>query len=142
MHTQSDALAYITEAIEATGVVKDAAAEYDLDGLADKLYAAAGGWDLTDLDTGIFWWVVQRHTRDAEAASTAPAEIPAGTDELIRALTEAGQSVAQARKNLRAAESVRDELLIRAAHTETLNQSRLAELAGITRARAHQIINR
>ena len=37
MHTQSDAVAHITEAIEATGVVEDAAAEYDLDAIADVL---------------------------------------------------------------------------------------------------------
>lgn len=142
MHTQSDAVAHITEAIEATGVVQDAATEYDLDSIADELYTAAGGWDLTDLDTGIFWWCVQRHARDTEDDTPAPTEISADTDELLNALTEAGEKVAQAREDLRAAESARDELLIRAAHTGTLSQSRLAQLAGVTRGRAHQIINR
>ena len=58
MHTKSDALAHITEAIQATGVVEDAAAEYDLDSIANEAYKAAGGtWDLTNLDTGTFWWM-------------------------------------------------------------------------------------
>lgn len=141
MHTKSDALAHITEAIEATGVVENASAEYDLDGIADELHTAAGGWDLTDLDTGVFWWVVQRYTRTTEDDTPAPTEIPAGTDELINALTEAGQKVAQARENLQAAESARNELLTRAAHTGTLNQSKLAQLAGLTRGRVSQILS-
>ena len=145
MHTKSDALAYITEAIEATGVVEDAAAEYDLDGIADDLHTAAGGWDittLTDLDTVVFWWVVQRHARATDDDTPAPAEIPADTDGLLRALADAGEKVSQARGGLRAAEAERDALLIHAAHTGVLNQSQLAELAGVTRGRAHQIINR
>lgn len=141
MHTQSDALAHITEAIEATGMVENASAEYDLDGIADELHTAAGGWDLTDLDTGVFWWVVQRHARTIEDDTPSSTEIPADTDELLNTLTEAGQTVAQARENLRAAESVRDELLAHAAHTSTLPQSKLAQLAGLTRGRVSQIIN-
>ena len=86
MHTQSDAIAHITEAIEATGVVPNASAEHDL------AYAA--------------------------------------------------ERVAQAREDLRAAEAARDELLTRAAHTGVATQSRLAQIAGLTRGRVHQIINR
>lgn len=57
-------------------------------------------------------------------------------------LAYAAERVAQAREDLRAAEAARDELLTRAAHTGTLTQSRLAQLAGVTRARVSQIINR
>ena len=86
MHTQSDAIAHMTEATEATGVIPNASAEHDL------AYAA--------------------------------------------------EQVTQAREDLRAAEAARDELLTRAAHTGVATQSRLAQLAGLTRARVHQIINR
>ena len=85
MHTQSDAIAHITEATEATGVVPNASAEHDL------AYAA--------------------------------------------------ERVAQAREDLRAAEAARDELLTRAAHTGTFTQSRLAQIAGITRGRVSQILS-
>lgn len=86
MHTQSDAIAHMTEATEATGAVPNASAEHDL------AYAA--------------------------------------------------EQVTTTREALRAAEAERDELLTRAAHTGTFTQSRLAQLAGLTRARVHQIINR
>lgn len=143
MHTQPDAVAHITEAIEATGVVQDAAAEYDLDAIADELYTAAGGWNIDDLDTGIFWAAVQRHTLDNDQdAPAAPAGMSADTDMILNGLAYAAERVAAAREDVRAAESARDELLIRAARTGTLNQSRLAQLAGVTRGRAHQIIHR
>lgn len=141
MHTQSDALAHITEAIEATGVIPDASAEYDLDGIADELHTAAGGWDLTDLDTETFWAAIQRHELD-DGQDEAPAEVSADTDIILNDLAYAAERVAQAREDVRAAEAARDALLIRAAHTGALNQSRLAQLAGVTRGRAHQIINR
>ena len=76
MRTHEDALAHITEAIEATGVVEDATAEYDLDAIADDLYSAAGGtWQIDDLDTGVFWWVVQRHARDDDEATTPAPQV-------------------------------------------------------------------
>lgn len=143
MHTHEAALAYITEAIEATGVVTDAAAEYDLDGIADELYTAASGWNIDDLDTGIFWAAVERHTLDGDQdEAPVPAEVSADTDMILNELAYAAERVAAAREDVRAAEAARDELLIRAARTGVATQSRLAQLAGLTRARVHQIINR
>ena len=144
MRTHEDALAHITEAIEATGVVENAAAEYDLDAIADDLYSAAGGtWQIDDLDTGIFWWVVQRHARDDDKTTTpAPQDVSAGTDEILSALTDAGERVSQVREDLRAAEAERDALVVRAARTGAATQAQIARLAGVTRARAGQIINR
>lgn len=143
MHNQSDALAHITEAIEATGVVQDAATEYDLHAIADELYTAAGGWNLDDLDTGIFWAAAERHTLDGDQdKAPAPAEISADTDTILNDLAYAAERVAAAREDVRAAETARDELLIRAARTGVTSQSQLAQLAGVTRGRAHQIIHR
>lgn len=132
MHTHETALAYITEAIEATGVIPDAAADYDLDAIADELHTATGGWDLTNLDTETFWAAIQRHALHAGQ----------DTDDILTDLAYAAEQVTTAREALRAAEAARDELLTRAAHTGTLTQSRLARAAGLTRARVHQIINR
>lgn len=141
MHTQSDALAHITEAIEATGVIPDAAADYDLDAIANELHTAAGGWDLTDLDAEILWWVVQRHALH-DGQDKAPVEVSADTDMILNDLEYAAEQVTQAREDIRAAEAARDALLTRAAHTGAATQSELAQLAGVTRARVNQIINR
>ena len=140
MHTKSDALAYITEAIEATGVIPNAATEYDLDGIADELHTAAGGWDLTDLDTETFWAAIQRYELH-DGQDEAPAEVSADTDIILNDLAYAAERVAQAREDVRAAEAARDELLIRAAHTGTLTQSRLARAAGLTRGRVSQVLS-
>lgn len=143
MHTKSDALAHITEAIQATGVVPGAAAEYDLDAIADELHTAAGGWNFNDLDTGIFWAAVERHTLDGDQdKAPAPADVSADTDMILSDLAYAAEQVTQAREDVRAAEAARDALLTRAAHTGAATQSELAQLAGVTRARVHQIINR
>ena len=141
MHTHETALAYITEAIEGTGVIPDASAEYDLDAITDELHTAAGGWDLTDLDTETFWAAIQRHELH-DRQGEAPVEVSARTDIILNNLAFASEQVAQAREDLRVAEAARDELLTRAAHTGVATQSRLAQLAGLTRARVHQIINR
>lgn len=131
MHTHQDAIAHITEAIEATGVVQDAAAEYDLDGIADKLYTAAGGtWDLDGLDTGIFWWVVHRHARDEKPR-----------DEVSSSLAQAAEKVANARQSLKAAEAARDLLLTCTYHTGTYTITELARMSGLTRARVSQILS-
>jgi len=144
MHTQSDAIAHITEAIEATGVIPDASAEYDIDAIADELHTATGGWDLTDLDAEILWWVVQRHARHAlhDGQDKAPVEVSADTDTILNDLEYAAEQVTQAREDIRAAEAARDTLLTRAAHTGAATQSELAQLAGVTRARVNQIIHR
>lgn len=145
MHTQSDAVAHITEAIEATGVVEDAAAEYDLDGIADEAYKAAGyTWDLTDLDTGKFWWIVQRHALNDEESVAAPTEPDSpspASDEIANTLAEAAAQVADARDSLKAAESARDELLARAHRTGAYKITELADMAGLTRARVSQILS-
>lgn len=141
MHTQSDALAHITEAIEATGVIPDASAEYALDAIADELHTAAGGWDLTDLDTGIFWAAIQRHALH-DGQDKAPVEVSADTDMILNDLAYAAERVTQAREDLRAAEAARDALITRAAHTGAATQSELAQLTGVTRARVNQIIHR
>lgn len=142
MHTKSDALAHITEAIEATGVVEDAATEYDLHAIADELYTAASGWNIDDLDTGIFWAAVERHTLDGDQdKAPAPAEVSADTDMILNDLAYAAERVAQAREDLRAAEAARDEILIRAARTSTLTQSQLARSAVLTRGRVSQILS-
>lgn len=142
MHTQPDAVAHITEAIEATGVVQDAAAEYDLDAIADELYTAAGGWNIDDLDTGIFWAAVQRHTLDNDQdAPAAPAGMSADTDMILNGLAYAAERVAAAREDVRAAESARDELLTRAHHTGAYTITELAGITGLTRGRVSQILS-
>ena len=141
MHTQSDALAHITEAIEATRVIPDASAEYDLDAIADELHTAARGWDLTDLDTGIFWAAIQRHALH-DSQNKAPVEVSEDTDMILNDLEYAAEQVTQAREDMRAAEAARDALITRAAHTGAATQSELAQLAGVTRARVNQIIHR
>lgn len=145
MHTKTDALAHITEAIEATGVVEDAATEYNLDGIADEAYKAAGEtWDLTDLDTGQFWWIVQRHALDVDTAETVPAhpEAPSpASDEIASALAGAGAHVASTREDLKAAESARDQLLKRAHRTGAYKITELADMAGLTRGRVSQILS-
>ena len=131
MHTHETALAHITEAIEATWVIPDASAEYDLDAIADELHTAAGGWDLTGLDTETVWTAIQRHAlHDSQ-----------DTDSILTDLAYAAEQVTNAREALRAAEAARDELLTHAAHTGVATQSRLAQLAGLTRGRVSQIIN-
>ena len=141
MHTQSDAIAHITEAIEATGVIPDAAADYDLDAIANELHTAAGGWDLTDLDTWVLWAAIQRHALH-DGQDKAPVEVSADTDIILNDLAYAAEQITQAREDIRAAEAARDALLTRAAHTGAATQSELAQLAGVTRARVNQIINR
>lgn len=145
MHTHETALTHITEAIQATGVVPGAAAEYDLDSIADELYAAAGStWNLEDLDTGIFWWVVQRHARDEEPAETtadAPEAPSQGTDEIASALADAADKVGNARESLKAAESARDQLLARTHRTGAYTITELARMSGLTRGRVSQIIS-
>ena len=145
MHTQSDAVAHITEAIEATGVVEDAAAEYDLDAIAQALYIAAGrSWDITDVDASVFWWCVQRHAlNDAErdAAPEHPEDGSDATDQTASALAEAAERVAAARQALKAAESERDQLLIRTHRTGAYKVTELADMAGLTRARVSQIVS-
>lgn len=132
MHTKSDALAHITEAIEATGVVENASAEYDLDAIADELHTAAGGWNLVGLDTETIWTAIQRHElHDSQ-----------DTDSILIDLAYAAEQVTTTREALRAAEAARDALLTRATHTGAATQSELAQLAGVTRGRVHQIINR
>ena len=132
MHTHETALAYITEAIEATGVIPDAAAEYDLDAITDELHTAAGGWNLVGLDTETVWTAIQRHAlHDSQ-----------DTDSILTDLAYAAEQVTTTREALRAAEAARDELLTRAAHAGIASQSRLAQIAGITRGRANQIINK
>ena len=145
MHTQSDALAHITEAIQATGVVEDAAAEYDLDSIANEAYKAAGyTWDLTDLDTGKFWWIVQRHALNNEEPAMPPAEPDTPTpasDEIANTLADAAARVTDARDSLKAAESARDELLTRAHHTGAYTITELAGITGLTRGRVSQILS-
>ena len=145
MHTNQDALAHITEAIEATGVIEEAAAEYDLDGIADELYTAAGDtWNIEDLDTGVFWWVVQRHARDEEPDEPAP-EAPEGpspaTDEVASSLAQAAEQVANARESLKAAEADRDQLLARTHRTGAYTKADLARITRLTRARVTQILS-
>lgn len=144
MHTKSDTIAHITEAIQATGVIPDASAEYDIDAIADELHTAARGWDLADLDTWVFWSAIQRHSRHAlhDGQNKASVEVSADTDIILNDLAYAAERVTQAREDTRAAESARDALLTRAAHTGAATQSELAQLAGVTRARVNQIINR
>lgn len=144
MHTHSSAIDHITEAIEATGVVEDAAAEFDLAGIADEAYKAAGEtWDLTDLDTGTFWWIVQRHALNDEERDATPAEPDApspASDEIASALADAAEQVTAARAALKTAETARDQLLIRTARTGAYTQAELARMAGITRGRVGQIL--
>lgn len=141
MHTKTDAIAHITEAIEATGVIPDAAADYDLDAIADELHTATGGWDLTDLDTEIFWAAIQHHALH-DGQDKAPAEVSEDTDIILNYLEYAAEQVTQAREDIRVAEAARDALLTHAAHTGAATQSELAQLAGVTRARVNQIIHR
>lgn len=144
MHTKTDALAHITEAIEATGVVEDAAAEYDLDGIADDAYKASGdAWDLTNLDTGTFWWIVQRHALNVEERDAAPepdAPSPA-SDEIANALAAAAERVTDARDSLKAAETARDQMLRRTHRTGAYKITELADMAGLTRGRVSQIVS-
>lgn len=145
MHTKTDALAHITEAIEATGVVEDAAAEYNLDGIADEAYKAAGGtWNLQDLDTSKFWWIVQRQAlndEDREAAPTEPETPSPASDEIANALAAAAERVTDARDSLKAAETARDQLLRRTHRTGAYKITELAGMAGLTRARVSQILS-
>ena len=145
MHTQSDALAHITEAIQATGVIPDAAAEYDLDSIAYDLHTAAGEtWDLENLDTGIFWWIVQRHALTTEEPPVAPAEPNTPTpasDEIANTLADAAAQVADTRGALKAAEATRDQLLARAHRTGAYTITDLAGIAGLTRGRVSQILS-
>ena len=55
-HTATE---YIVTAIESGDATRD---EFDIDAIADAAYDAAGGtWDITNLDTAIFWGLVQEH---------------------------------------------------------------------------------
>lgn len=145
MHTKSDALAHITEAIQATGVVEDAAAEYDLDSIANEAYKAAGDtWDLTNLDTSTFWWIVQRHalTTEEPAVATAEPDTPTpASDEIANTLADAAARVTDTRGALKAAEAARDELLTRAHHTGAYTITELAGITGLTRGRVSQILS-
>lgn len=65
MQTRTDAITYLTTAIENGGAVQDAAAEYDLDAIASDLYDAAGSWDFDIVPADTFWSTVATHAKEA-----------------------------------------------------------------------------
>ncbi|MGQ7788909.1 hypothetical protein [Nesterenkonia sp. K-15-9-6] len=68
MHaTRADVITHITQAIEAAGSpVDDAAAEYDLDGIADATfeYSAELQGFVQTVDTEGFWAAVEAHATE------------------------------------------------------------------------------
>lgn len=60
---RATATEYITTAIAGPSGETDPA-EFDIDAITDAAYDAAGGtWDVSELDTEIFWGIVQEHAR-------------------------------------------------------------------------------
>lgn len=37
--------------------------DFDLGAIADELHAAAGSWDIQDLEPPVFWQAVEKHAR-------------------------------------------------------------------------------
>ena len=60
MHTDKTAREFVTSAIEASGAAK--ADEYNLDALMDALYEIAGSWDMTSVETELFWETIKEHS--------------------------------------------------------------------------------
>jgi hypothetical protein len=54
--TQRDAVQYVVDAIEATGIASSS--EYDIDTIIDTLYGAAGCWDFSQVQSLTFWQTV------------------------------------------------------------------------------------
>lgn len=58
--TRTDAIDHIVTAIEATGEVADAHAEFDIDAIADRVIGAYPGYTIADAD---FWAAVQDNAK-------------------------------------------------------------------------------
>lgn len=142
MHTRQNAEAYIIEAIE-HGDVEDAAAEYEIEAIADDLYEATGTWYMGGLDDELFWWTIQRHAKNTEAQEAAgerPTSVGYKTDRIACGIIDTREKIRGVRMDLDALESESDQLIVRAYRTGAFTQKRLAELAGISQQRVAQIL--
>lgn len=61
--TRDEAVAKIVETIEASGVVEDARAEYDVDAIADVVLGDYDQGYAQQVDEAEFWTVVAAHER-------------------------------------------------------------------------------
>lgn len=62
MNTRTNATQYVTDAI--TGPSGEtSAADFDIDGIVDDLYALAGSWDFDTIAHDAFWVVVAGHDK-------------------------------------------------------------------------------
>lgn len=144
MNTRQDAEAHIVEMIENAGrFAEDAAAEYDIDGIATTLYIASNRrWDINGLDPSTFWWVVQRHSNNEAEREATPDHPEDMVDQTAQHLEAARERVDAAREALRSEELEREQLLVRAYRTDGYSQKRLSQMSGLSQQRVSQILAR
>lgn len=63
--TRDEAINYVIASIEATGVVQDATAEYDIDAIADAVIGDYPDYEIAEDGEGVqeFWAIVEAHAR-------------------------------------------------------------------------------
>lgn len=63
MQTKEDAIQFVTTAIEGHGTEVASTQDYDLEAIVIELRDVAGSWDLSLVEHGKFWEVVEQHKR-------------------------------------------------------------------------------